>query len=282
MWYLLCACLTPTSAPTEAPTPEPTEVPEPTGAPDPTGRPEPTGTPTVEPEEPHRWVAFAGGTFVMGTDAADAEDTQEVPAHSVTVPPFELMRHEVTLADYAACEAAGLCTPRSTEGNCLTGDSATLPANCLDWFMAGEVCAFLDGRLPTESEWEFAARDGGLDLLYPWGDAPPDCTRANVNQPGLSSCDGAGLWEVCTHPAGNTGAGLCEMGGNVFEWVEDWHNEYVVHPTDGSAQTEQLFYFRGMRGGSIGSDQSVRTRQRTFHAPEFRFSGMGARCARSP
>lgn len=233
---------------------------------------------TSGPPEP--WVAIPAGAFVMGSPVGTGLDNER-PTHVVSMPAFEMMRREVTLEEYSACEAVGQCTPRPAQGNCLTGASPTMPANCIDWFMAGEVCSFLGGRLPSESEWEYVARSGGMDVEYPWGDAPPDCTRANLNQDnGWSSCNASGLWEVCTHPAGDTAWGMCDMGGNVFEWLADWHNQYDIHPADGSPQTQQLNYFRGMRGGSVGSDVPPRTRQRTFHEPEFYFSGMGVRCAR--
>lgn len=245
----------------------------------PSSTPTPTNDTAVLPlEEP--WVFVAGGTFEMGSDLPDSN---EQPVHSVTVPDFAIMRHEVTIAQYQACEDAGACLPRGDGGNCLDASFPDKPANCMDYDRAWEVCTYLGGRLLSESEWEYAATEGGTSAEYPWGDAPPDCTRANMNQPdeGWSSCDNAGLWDVCTHPAGDTPSGLCDMGGNIFEWVADWHNEYAIHPTDGSPQTEMLYDFRSMRGGSIGSDVVPRSRKRTFHPPDFSFSGMGTRCGMS-
>ncbi len=268
-----------------SPPPNPTAPPSPSDTPPTDTTPEPTGDTGAAPPPPHPphhvpsfWVPIPAGTFLMGTDPPYDDD--EAPAHWVDVPAFALMRHEVTVAQYNACEHAGACTPRSVEGGCLDRDQLDRPANCLDYDQAGQVCAFLGGRRPTESEWEYAASSGGLPYEYPWGDEPPDCTRANMNQPnGWGSCDDAHLWEVCTHPAGDTPWGLCDMGGNAFEWIEDWHNDYAIHPTDGSAQTVMLFNFRGMRGGGVNSDVLPRVRERTFHEPSFTYSGMGVRCA---
>lgn len=226
-------------------------------------------------EEP--WVLMIGGSFLMGTpDSANLPE--ESPEHTVTLPHFAIMRHEALTGDYTECVDDGVC-PTRPDG-CPSTTDPNLPANCLDWEMAGAFCGWAGGRLPSESEWEYAATSRGLPVEYPWGDEAPDCTRANVIDGNLSSCDGGGLWEPCTHPNGDTPLGLCDVSGNVFEWVQDWYwGGYIDHPTDGSAREDMLWEFRAMRGGAIGTSAVPRVRLRTFHAPDFFFGGMGVRCA---
>lgn len=224
------------------------------------------------------WVLMRGGPFLMGSPSP-ADNPREEPQHVVTVPAFAVMRHEATMGDYSECVDDGVCMPRSSA--CYDDSNPQLPANCLNWEMSGSFCAWFGGRLPSESEWEYAATSGGRDLEYPWGNEEPDCTRANVNDGSWSSCGNEGIWEVCTHPAGDTPLGLCDMGGNAYEWIEDWFwDDYIDHPTDGSAREDMLYEFRGLRGGSIGSNASPRSRLRNFHDPAFYFGGMGVRCVK--
>ncbi len=231
-------------------------------------------------EEP--WVAVPGGSFEMGR--ADAEDAQ--PIHTVTVERFALARHEATATEYAACLADGACTPRPAGVvdcyDVTAAENALLPVNCIDFAQATALCTWMGGRLPTESEWEYAARSRTNQTVYAWGDEPPDCTRANTS--GLSapdhwSCDNAGLWEVCSRPAGDNALGLCDLAGNAFEWTADWYApNYTAHPTDGSAY-EVEGPFRTMRGGGVGSAEELVLGTRTFHPPDFWYGGMGVRCA---
>ena len=255
-------------------------------APEPVVPPTDTDVPTLDtslPEVEDPWVAIRGGTFEMGR--AEAEDAN--PVHPVTVPRFALLRHEATAAQYAACLADGACTPRpSGVADCYDVQdpaNAALPANCIDYAQANALCSWMGGRLPTESEWEFAARSRTNVDVYAWGDAPPDCTRANtagLSAPDDWSCDNAGLWEVCSRPAGNNALGLCDLAGNAFEWTADWYApNYTAHPTDGSAYDVEG-PFRTMRGGGVGSAEALELGTRTFHPPDFWYGGMGVRCAR--
>jgi formylglycine-generating enzyme required for sulfatase activity len=149
--------------------------------------------------------------------------------------------------------------------------------NCVNFAMAEGFCRWAGGRLPTESEWEYAARSRGLDRTYPWGEAEPSCELAAIHDPG---CTAKGTLEVCSKPAGNTEQGLCDMAGNAFEWCQDdYSDNYKGAPADGSAAFTGD-RFKVMRGGSINSDEPLYTRHRTFHDPPFFFSGMGIRCAR--
>lgn len=262
--------------------------PAPEPVPQPPDEPSDTGSEVFEPCTPGEsceqgvcWVTLCGDSFEMGAPSM-ASPADERPRHLVRVPTFEIMKTEATVELHQRCEADGACrglapdAPRSC-----TQLGPSFPRGCLDWFQAGELCAWLGGRLPSEAEWEFAARSRGLERQYPWGEAAPDCELAVLGYTWSDNCGEGGPAEPCSRPAGQTEQGLCDMAGNLFEWVEDWfHDSYDGAPADGSAWTEQANPFRVLRGGGVNSDEPVSTWNRTFHDPEFLYSGMGVRCAR--
>jgi formylglycine-generating enzyme required for sulfatase activity len=177
------------------------------------------------------------------------------PIHTVQVPAFELTRAEVTVAQYRLCVQAGSCTVPNIkdytcspnagtgENNWLASDRSNHPVNCVTPAQGAAFCAWSGGRLPSEAEWEYAARSAGQDKLYAWGNVAPDCTLGALRWP-HSSCDGKPYTcecgdrslAVCSKPLGNTAQGLCDMTGNVSEPVADgYHQTYEGAPTDGSA-----------------------------------------------
>jgi formylglycine-generating enzyme required for sulfatase activity len=90
-------------------------------------------------------------------------------------------------------------------------------------------------RLPTEAEWEYASRSGGLERKYAWGDEKATCARAVIDDGG-NGCGRDSTWPACSKTAGNTAQGLCDMIGNVMEWVQDcYHGDSYRAPADGSA-----------------------------------------------
>jgi formylglycine-generating enzyme required for sulfatase activity len=187
------------------------------------------------------FVALSGGGFSMG-GLADLPYT--LPAHQVNVPDFELMRAEVTVRQYRACVTAGACdAPDCTDEQ--THDEVIVcnysqnrndhPVNYVSWINARQFATWVGARLPSESEWEYAAKSRGQNINYPWGDAAPTCDHADFD-PGDGSCGGNGTSPVCTHAAGNSADGLCDLAGNVHEWTQDqWHDDYNGAPGDGSA-----------------------------------------------
>jgi formylglycine-generating enzyme required for sulfatase activity len=226
------------------------------------------------------WVSLPGGRYTMGRP--DGEK-YELPNRSVTVKPFQIAKTEVTVAQYRACVQAGACTPPATGGECTWGleGRERHPVNCVDWAQARAFSAWAGGRLPTEAEWEFAARSGGADQDYPWGDTPATCERAVMSEGGLFEmaswgCGEKAYWPVCSKPAGNSRQGLCDLAGNVWEWVEDCYGSYADPPKDGG-QCEK----RVLRGGTLSSDaRGVRASKRGANEPGKR-TGNGFRVARS-
>lgn len=211
------------------PPPPPTPVPVP--VPPPTPAPTPSFLDRLQAQG-GEWISLSGGTFTMGSN--DGND-DEKPPHKVTVSSFKMLKTEVTVAQYRACvEAKGCTKPRTKaeESKCNWGypDRDNHPINCVDWNQSKAFAVWLggDARLPTEAEWEYAAR-GEKGRKYPWGDTPEaSCERAVIDSPldvGMG-CGKHSTWPVCSKTPGNTPEGLCDLAGNVLEWTEDWDGAY--------------------------------------------------------
>jgi iron(II)-dependent oxidoreductase len=243
---------------------------------------------------PLEWVALDGGMFVQGTESLDPEYYPETPAHAVTVLAFDILRTEVTAAQYAQCVLDGACTEPNTDASPYTDDGCTWlvwgdednPANCVDLYQAEAYCGWAGGRLPSESEWEYAARSGGQDNEYPWGSEIATCDYAVmsivVEGVGVAGCGTERTWSVCSKSNGNTVKGICDMAGNVKEWVPDcWYGDYIDAPTDGSVWDTWSCSSNVVRGGDLFStENSTRTRVRYYNPPMGRSPGVGFRCAR--
>ncbi|MDX6768444.1 MAG: SUMF1/EgtB/PvdO family nonheme iron enzyme [Elusimicrobiota bacterium] len=195
------------------------------------------------------WVELPAGEFVMGRGAS-ADWRWARPPRRVKVAAFRLAQAPATFAQYRACVDAGACTPAHLDdGACFVprpdgswgrgvlpaafrGDDH--PAVCLDWDQARAFCVWAGGRLPSEAEWEYAARSGGRERLYPWGDEPPTCARAVIPDAAGPGCGRGSTWPVCSKRAGDTDQGLCDMSGNAWTWTADsFHKSYRGAPADG-------------------------------------------------
>jgi hypothetical protein len=174
------------------------------------------------------------------------------------VRPFKLDVTEVTVAAYAACVKTGKCTEPGTGFKCnwSVGGKEQHPINCVDWMQADAYCKAQGKRLPDQTEWQFAASNGGR-TQFPWGDSSPDVTRAK-----WTSSDGTA--PVGSFPAGATQSGLQDLSGNVWEWMA---NDY-----DGVKE---------LRGGSWLSNNPdlLRASDRYRIGATFRFGDVGFRCA---
>jgi formylglycine-generating enzyme required for sulfatase activity/tetratricopeptide (TPR) repeat protein len=223
------------------------------------------------------WVHIPGGTYTMGDD----EWIDSKPRHQVSVKSFQMAKTLVTNKQYKACVADGACTAARDYGNHFNEDDQ--PVVGVDWNQATAFCEWVGGRLPTEAEWEYAARSGGKEKKYPWGDVEPTCGWA-VMSPGGEVCGRNAPWPVCSKPAGNTEQGLCDMASNVWQWVQDWsYSLYDDAPADGSAWENPPDSYRVERGGSWGYDdvRPYRAGSRIILGPGDQYDSLGFRPARS-
>ncbi len=226
------------------------------------------------------WVP--AGSFLMGRSRGDDEaDTDEQPAHTVHIEGFWMDRTEVTNAEYRKCVEAGRCTPPHKTKRYDDPAFADHPVLWVDWYQARAYAAWAGKRLPSEAEWEYAAR-AGADTRYPWGaDWAPD----HANGFGTK---GADRW-TGSSPAGSFSPnawGLVDMIGNAREWVLDiYHPDYHDAPRDGRAWVQVTGSGdeepdRVLRGGSyLDFPPKLRVSRRTHRAPAGWTKTTGFRCA---
>lgn len=205
------------------------------------------------------------GTFQMGgLDPRASED--EKPVHQVEMKGFWIDKTEVTNAMFLQCVQSGTCTPpqnsasesRSSYFN--NTEFNDYPVVNVTWDSAKKYCEWAGRRLPTEAEWEYAAR-GTSAATYPWGEAAPDDTRANFNYTDNDTS------AVGSYPAGASPFGALDMAGNVFEWTGDYYdatfysNGPASNPTGPEGRT--AIFNRVVRGGSFAdADVEIRATNR--------------------
>ncbi len=247
-------------------------------------------------------VYVPAGEFLMGSSDAQVEKatqdcktvypdcsrdffTPEQPQHRVTLDAVWIDRTEVTNAQYKACVDAGACRASGCADKS-SFNGAAQPVVCIDWEQAKGYCRWAGGRLPTEAEWEKAAR--GTDArTYPWGNTF-DGSRLNycdknceLNWKDVGGDDGyARTAPVGSYPAGASPYGALDMAGNVAEWVADWYDAgYYARSPERNPPGPDSGQLRVVRGGSWYGDRfDVRSAMRSVHAPTNTYNGVGFRC----
>ena len=224
--------------------------------------------------EPGDMVPVAAGDFDMGCNESvdDQCDDDETPQHTVTLSAFEIDVTEVTQEQYSACVAAGACPEPSCPWDCSVSD---LPATCVDWGAASSYCVWAGKRLPTEAEWEKAAR-GTDGRKFPWGNAAPTCSLTN-----MLGCSG-GVEPVGSLPGGESPYGALDMAGNVVELVADFYdaNYYTDSPAENPTGPAQGARYGGRGGGFKSEAVWQRTSKRDWYDGDDQGPSLGFRCAR--
>jgi serine/threonine-protein kinase len=309
--FTVTSTMTTTSTLTQTPTYTSTDTPTLTPSPE-LG----IGSTLVREKDGMEMAYIPAGEFEMGADADEGYEIcqeyrdncerswyeDEDPVHTVYLDAYWIDRYEVTNAQFAVFlnemgnQSEGGTTWLEADSDYVkihksgvvwtavwTADSGyeDHPAVEVSWYGAAAYAAWVGGRLPTEAEWEKAARGGQDGMLYPWGNEAPTCTLGAENGAQFFDCDGRTV-EVGSFAS--NGYGLHDMAGNVWEWVADWYDEnyYSISP-DGNPPGPSSGNYRVVRGGSFDFNHfSARCACRLYYAPDLGDFNFGFRVVVSP
>jgi iron(II)-dependent oxidoreductase len=247
------------------------------------------GDPRLDHNELNYWVRVDGGTFWMGAQSKDPKSRNydpeafsgEAPLHPEEIRAFQMGRYPVTVTNHLQfMEAGGYGQEKFWTAGSFGEYTApgswqrqlrypNRPVMEINWFEAAACCAWMGGRLPTEAEWECAARGGREGVHYPWGDQEPDEYRASFGKLGSGHPTPVGL---C--PEGAAPGGIQDLAGNCWEWASDgWRANYEKETKQGDS--------RVIRGGALNLRAgNLRVSIRDREQPDERYSLLGFRVVR--
>ena len=262
---------TPTLTPTATFTSTPTSTPTKTLTATPTPQ---AGSLSIRDKDQAVIAYIPAGEFTMGSSSSSSDES---PEHKIYLDAFWMDQNEVTNAMYALCVEEGDCDLPNSTGNYEDTEYAQHPVVYVSWNDAKNYCEWAGGNLPTEAQWEKAARGGLEGKTYPWGDDAPICTAGAENGAQYNSCDGNTV-PVKTFSANDYA--LYDMAGNVWEWTADWYDNsyYANSPTDNPLGPE-TGSGRVLRGGSWSSlNDYLRVALRSLGDPGYTGYSFGFRC----
>ena len=227
----------------------------------------------VRPADEMTMAYVPAGPLPMGSEKGEPV---EAPLHEVTLDAFWIDRTEVTNEQYMRCVNEGNCDPSFFMDNA-TFNGDDYPVVGVSWYDAEAYCEWVDTRLPTEAEWEYAAR-GPEGQKYPWGAEAPVCELAQ-----FGGCDGDTI-PAGSLPGGASWAGSLDMAGNAWEWVSDWYSAgYYSDSESQNPQGPDSGISKVVRGGSWGNGALyLRGAPRDSFIPKNKYAYVGFRCAVAP
>lgn len=184
-------------------------------------------------------AGIEAGSFHMGCPPAAGGCENDEQYHQVWLDTYTIDVYEVTVAAYAECVQDAECMEPESGGFCNWGveGQENHPVTCENWYQAQDFCEWRGGRLPTEAEWERAARGTG-DYIWPWGTTTPTCDRAVMDEGDGAGCGTLTTWPIGRLPLGASPDGVHDMAGNAWEWMADWYDgDYYEDPSAGNNPT---------------------------------------------